>query len=274
VSPEPETHERLIALERSAPAAPREPDRCRAPPGGEDDAPGGQPESDVGEHHGEHEQQAPKRLRDSDAAHPGGAGCPVHEGERGQPRRAGVAAHRVRKDDLPQHGDDANVEAAAGVSKPLLYHYFPSKIDLFKAAVAEAAGQLQALIEPSGDGTPAEQLAASLDGYLAWIESNARTWIKLMQSAATLSAAADIVEGFRARTMNMILAELTGNQAPQPALRTAVRGWLGYMDAAILDWTQHQDLPRDKLRDLLLGAFVAALLAAQQLDPEIQLTLG
>ena len=46
------------------------------------------------------------------------------------------------------------------------------------------------------------------------------------------------------------------------------------MDAAILDWTQHQDLPRDKLRDLLLGAFVAALLAAQQLDPEIQLTLG
>jgi AcrR family transcriptional regulator len=156
----------------------------------------------------------------------------------------------------------------------LLYHYFPSKIDLFKAAVAEAAGQLQALIEPSGDGTPAEQLAASLDGYLAWIESNARTWTKLMQSAATLSAAADIVEGFRARTMNMILAELTGNQAPQPALRTAVRGWLGYMDAAILDWTQHQDLPRDKLRDLLLGAFVAALLAAQQLDPEIQLTLG
>ena len=34
------------------------------------------------------------------------------------------------------------------------------------------------------------------------------------------------------------------------------------------------DLPRDELRDLLLRAFVAALLAAQQLDPENQLTLG
>jgi AcrR family transcriptional regulator len=166
------------------------------------------------------------------------------------------------------------IAAAAGVSKPLLYHYFPSKIDLFKAAVADAAGQLQSLIEPSGDGAPAEQLAASLDAYLAWIEANARTWTKLMQSAATLPEAAEIVEGFRARTMTMILAELTGSGAPAPALRTAVRGWLGYMDAAILDWTQHQDLPRDKVRDLLLGAFVAALLAAQQIDPEIQLTLG
>jgi AcrR family transcriptional regulator len=166
------------------------------------------------------------------------------------------------------------IAQAAGVSKPLLYHYFPSKNDLFMAAVTEAASELQHLIEPSGEGTPVEQLTASLDAYLAWIEDNGRTWAKLMQSAAALPDARELVESFRARTMDIVLVELTGRRKPRPALRTAIRGWLGYMDAAILDWTQARDLPREKLRELLLAAFVAALFAAQQADPKIKLGLG
>lgn len=166
------------------------------------------------------------------------------------------------------------IAEAAGVSKPLLYHYFPSKNDLFIAAVTEAASELQALIEPSGEGSPVEQLTASLDAYLGWIEANGDTWSKLMQSAASLPAARELVEGFREQTLELALKELTGRRKPRPALRTAVKGWLGYMDAAILDWTQARDLPREKLRDLLLATFVASLLAASQIDPKIELKLG
>ena len=165
------------------------------------------------------------------------------------------------------------IAKAAGVSKPLLYHYFPSKIELFKAAVAEKALELQQLIEPTRPGAPADQLAAILDAYLAWIEQNAKTWSKLMQSAATLPEARELVEGFRERTMELVLAELTGRRKPRPALRTAIRGWLGYMDAAVLDWAEHKDLPRAKLRDLLLAAFGGALMAAQQADPRLRLRL-
>lgn len=167
-----------------------------------------------------------------------------------------------------------DIAKAAGVSKPLLYHYFPSKIDLFKAAVAEKAAELQAVIEPSGEGTPFEQVSRTLDSYLAWIEANLLTWSKLVQSAAALPEARELVEGFRQRTMDMALARLTNNATPPPALRTAIKGWLGYMDAAILDWTETKDLSREQLRDLLIAAFGAALLSAQQLDPEIQLDLG
>lgn len=167
-----------------------------------------------------------------------------------------------------------DIAAAAGVSKPLLYHYFPSKIDLFKAAVAEKASELQRVIEPTGEGTPFEQLARSLDNYLAWIEANALTWSKLVQSASALPEARELVERFRQRTMDMTLANLAHTDQPRPALRTAIRGWLGYLDAAILDWTQAKDLPREQLRELLIAAFGAALLAAQQVDPEIQLELS
>jgi AcrR family transcriptional regulator len=166
------------------------------------------------------------------------------------------------------------IAAAAGVSKPLLYHYFRSKMDLFKAAVADAATQLLTLIEPTAEGSPAEQLTASLDAYLAWIEANARTWTKLMQSAATLPEARELVEGFRTRTMEMMLVGLTGDANPSPALRTTVNGWLGFMDAAILDWTRTAQLTRLQLRELLLTAFGGALMAAQQVDPELRLALG
>jgi AcrR family transcriptional regulator len=162
---------------------------------------------------------------------------------------------------------------AAGVSKPLLYHYFPSKIDLFKAAVSEKAEELQRLIEPSSDRPAIEQLSQVLDSYLAWIEDNAQTWSKLLQSAATLPEARELVEGFRQRTMDLILAQLTEGRKPRPALRIAIKGWLGYMDAAILDWTESKDLPRAKLRELLLAAFGAALMAAGQADRRVRLRL-
>src|SRR5437868_12054731 len=83
---------------------------------------------------------------------------------------------------------------AAGVSKALLYHYFPNKIELFKAAVQEHAGELQRITEPSGEGTPIDQLSDSLDGYLAWIERNAATWAKLVQSATALPEAREVVQ--------------------------------------------------------------------------------
>jgi AcrR family transcriptional regulator len=147
------------------------------------------------------------------------------------------------------------IAQTAGVSKALLYHYFPSKLDLFKAAVAEAAQTLTRLIEPSAAGTPLEQLTASLDAYLAWIAANAQAWRKLMQSAATLPEARELVEGFRAQTLHRVVTGLTGADEPRPALRTALQGWLGYLDAAILDWTAHQDLPPETVRDLLVAAF-------------------
>ena len=166
------------------------------------------------------------------------------------------------------------IAEAAGISKPLLYHYFPSKIELFKAAVAERAADLQRLIEPAGEGTPFEQLTRSLDAYLGWIEGNSREWTKLMQSAATLPEAGELVEGFRTQTLDQLLVRLAGRRKPRPVLRNALKGWLGYVDAAILDWTQGGDLSRDQVRDLMVAAFGAALLAAQQADPKLKLSLS
>jgi AcrR family transcriptional regulator len=166
------------------------------------------------------------------------------------------------------------IAAAAGISKPLLYHYVPSKIELFKAAVSEQAELLENLIEPDGEGSPFEQLQRSLDAYLGWIEQNSRAWVKLMRSAAGLPEAQELIESFRTRTLEQMLHALTGRRKPRPALRNALNGWLGYVDAAILDWVQSGGLRRDQVRDSIIAAFGAALLAAQQIDPKTKLELG
>jgi AcrR family transcriptional regulator len=166
------------------------------------------------------------------------------------------------------------IAAAAGISKPLLYHYFPSKIELFKAAVAEQAELLERLIQPDGEGSAFEQLQRSLDAYLAWIDENSRAWVKLMRSAANLPEAQALIESFRNRTLEQMLHTLTGSRRPRPVLRNALNGWLGYVDAAILDWVQAGGLRRDQVRDSIIAAFGAALVSAQQLDPKIKLSLA
>ena len=153
----------------------------------------------------------------------------------------------------------AQIAREAGISKALLYHYFPSKQDYFVATLATGVEELRARVEPDPDLPPTEALPAAVDAYLAWIEENAQAYEKLMQSAATVPEVRELVEGVRAATVARILE---GIGATEPAARTAVRGWLWFMDGACLDWIAHRDLERPQLLGLLLGTLFGALMAA------------
>ncbi len=66
----------------------------------------------------------------------------------------------------------------------------------------------------------------------------------------------------RDATSARILEGLSPGDPPPPALRAAVRGWLWFMDGAILDWVEHRDLDRDRLKGLLLGTLLGAVTAS------------
>ena len=44
-----------------------------------------------------------------------------------------------------------------------------------------------------------------------------------------------------------------------PGVRIAVRGWIGFVEAASLDWLERRELSRDELRDLLIQALTGAI---------------
>jgi len=153
----------------------------------------------------------------------------------------------------------AQIAREAGISKALLYHYFPSKQDYFVATLATGADELRRRVEPDPDLPPAEALMAAVDAYLGWIDDNAEAYEKLLQSAATVPEVRELIEGVRGATADRILE---GVGATGPAARTAVRGWLWFMDGACLDWIAHRDLERQQLLGLLLGTLFGALMAA------------
>jgi AcrR family transcriptional regulator len=157
----------------------------------------------------------------------------------------------------------ARIAKEAGISKALLYHYFPSKQAFFEATLRAAAEDLVARTQPDPSLPPAQQLERSLDAYLAWIGEHAEAYAKLMVTAGEVPEIRAMVEDVRGATAERILAGVVGEGTPVlPGARTAVRGWLWFMDGACLDWIEHDDLSRDELRGLLVGTLVGALMAS------------
>jgi len=156
----------------------------------------------------------------------------------------------------------------AGISKPLLYHYFPSKREFFQATLAQAAEELRARTEPDPNLPPLDQLRKSLEAFLKLIDENDLAYRKLMQSVSSVPEVQEIVDEVRTRTAARILEGLYSDSVP-PKARAAVHGWLWFMDGACLNWIEHRDLSRGELRDLLLGTLFGALTAADAVPLEV-----
>jgi AcrR family transcriptional regulator len=156
----------------------------------------------------------------------------------------------------------ARIAREAGISKALLYHYFPSKQDFFLATLQDAAEELARRTQPDPGLPPAEALAASLDAFLGWIDENELAYRKLMESAGSVPEVGEWITQVRDETTARILDGLGVGGDPPAKVRAATRAWLWFMDGAILDWLDRRDLERGELRDLLLGSLAGSLAAA------------
>ena len=125
---------------------------------------------------------------------------------------------------------------------------------------AGGAEELRALVEPDPDLPPAQALSGALDAYLAWVQDHGDAYAKLVRSAGAVPEVRELVQGVRAATAERILDGLDAGASP--SARTAVHGWLWFMDGACLDWIAHRDLERPELHGLLLATLAGALLAA------------
>jgi AcrR family transcriptional regulator len=156
----------------------------------------------------------------------------------------------------------AAIAREAGISKALLYHYFPSKQAYFVATLEQQAEELAALVAVDPALPPLEQLTRALDAFLGWVEEHAEGYGKLLEGATTHAEVRELVDQVRATTADQILAGLAPGAPPTAALRAAVHGWLWFMDGVLMDWLEHRDIERPELSRLLLGALLGAVNAS------------
>ena len=156
----------------------------------------------------------------------------------------------------------AAIAREAGVSKALLYHYFPSKEELFRAALADAAMELAQRTAPDQSLEPVEQLRASTRAFVEWIGERGAAYMKLLQSVGAVPELRETMTGIRDFTSARILDGLVPEAERTPAKRAAVRAWLWFMDGVLLDWIEHGDRDADAVTDQLMDSLMALLAAA------------
>jgi AcrR family transcriptional regulator len=151
----------------------------------------------------------------------------------------------------------------AKISKGLLYHYFPTKRDLYIAGLTEIAEELvERCTNLPADLPPIDRVRTGLDAYLDHISQHARSFVSLMRGGiGSDPEVAAVVEGVRKRLTDNFL-----EQTPFAAMlgrdvrfQTAVRGWIGFVEGASIDWCANQRLSREDMRDLLASILFAIM---------------
>ena len=164
-----------------------------------------------------------------------------------------------------------DIARAAGISKGLLYHYFPTKRDLYLAGLRTTAADLieRTTAAARPELPPIERIRAGLDAYFDHMASHARPFLALMRggigsdpevTTVLENVRAAFVERLFSRSEGTPLAALTATDAPLVVI--AVRGWIGFVEAASLEWLARRAPDRDAVRDLLVDALLATMRVA------------
>ncbi|CAL9291557.1 TetR/AcrR family transcriptional regulator [Streptomyces sp. R02] len=175
-------------------------------------------------------------------------------------------AHRA-----PEDVSLDDVAEAAGVSRPLVYRYFPGgKQQLYEAALKSAADELRDCFDEPQAGPLLPRLTRAVERYLAFVGRHDAGFSALLQGGSVVetSRTTAIVDGVRRAAAEHILRHL-GVDEPGPRLRMTIRMWITAVEAASLIWLdEDKQPPQEELRDWLVEQFVAVLTVTARRDPQ------
>lgn len=150
----------------------------------------------------------------------------------------------------------SRVADLAGVSRGLLYHYFPTKQDFAIAVTQQACGHLFAGFEPEPAGTPEVQLRAVLDAYVQFAAENEHSYRAMHTGLVADPVVRELRRADLAGHERRVLAAFVPDGEPAEALVVAVRGWLAFVIAVCLDWLDRRSVPRAELVELCVRALL------------------
>ena len=170
----------------------------------------------------------------------------------------------------------------AGISRTLLFHYFPTKSD-FYAAVVERAGQrllgsrrgsagavTQRPMSATDSADPLPRVRARIDGYLRLVDSSRDMYVRLVRGAAggdpTVMARIDALR----TALIPMWVEVVGlppDAADDPVTQLLVRGWLVGLEEVALAWSPAQ-VARSELTEALARSFLALMRANTPAGPD------
>ena len=153
----------------------------------------------------------------------------------------------------------------AGISRGLLYRYFPTKRDFYVEVTRAAAAEAARLTAPDASLPPGEQLRAGIDAFLRYAEEHSQGFLTAYRgSLAGDPEVRAIVEEGRLRQSARILKTVVGDAEPPPLTCLAVQGWIAFAQNVTAQWLQQREPERQAVRDLLMRVLASAIAGATE----------
>jgi len=152
-----------------------------------------------------------------------------------------------------------DVAGRAGVSHGLVFQYFGSKKGLYLAALEPLLAGFQARMEsaPSGLGVES-RLRHAVGAYYDDAAAHPSAYRSLMSGGGGFREVFDRIEAQRWEEIRQV-ASLTGLDADRAEVRAVLRGWVGFLEGAILGALDRPDADREALVDAAIAAFDGAV---------------
>ena len=151
------------------------------------------------------------------------------------------------------------VAERAGVSRGLLYHYFPTKRDFLLGIVTAEGERLQQVMDAHPDRPSEERLNLAVDAYVTYAAENPHSFRAFHRAAEADAEVRAIKENFLACTESRIVEGLAGAGLPPETLRIVARGWMAFVVEVCLQWLDRPALSREQVRELCVRALLSAV---------------
>jgi AcrR family transcriptional regulator len=169
---------------------------------------------------------------------------------------------------LGRHGtaeiSTEDIAQAAGVSKGLLYHYFPTKNDFLAAVLDRSQREMDEGEARDPDLTPMEQFDRNLDAFLRFVDDHAAGYLAVVNARGREPYVRELVEERRRRRVDDLVAlaavmwGMPRRVARTPLLVAGIEGWLGFSEGVIVRWLDDRAVTREQVHQLLRHALVEA----------------
>lgn len=169
--------------------------------------------------------------------------------------------------------DDVSIDeiaSAAGISRPLVYHYFPGKLSLYEAALQRASDELAARFVEPHEGPLGARLLRVMARFFDFVDDHGPGFSALMRGGPAVGSSTTnaLIDSVRQAAYVQILSHL-GVEEPPARLELVIRSWISLAESTALIWLDGRRIPRAELEAQLVHDFAALLAVSAAYDEEM-----
>lgn len=142
------------------------------------------------------------------------------------------------------------VAQAAGVSRTLVFHYFPTVRALHLACLERAAADLlDSLVVAAMAADDANRIRSGLEAFVDYITQQPKTFLAMAAYAGAEPEFGEVFSDVRDQIVDLI-CELEGVKGDELG-RVMLHGWVAMSEASVTRWLRGAEIDRSELTDEL-----------------------